>query len=78
MELPSTGATGEPIAVDRDAEAAFSVDESHNPLRIELEPRLRGFLLIVRTGRIVTAHAATLLKGCDINEYRRIHGGSSI
>ena len=33
-----------------------------------------GFLLIVRTGRIVTAHVTSLPKGCDMDEYRRIHG----
>jgi hypothetical protein len=37
-----------------------------------------GFLLIVRTGRIVTAHALTLRRGCDTNEYRRMLGYSSI
>ena len=36
------------------------------------------FLLIVRTGWIVTAHAGTLNEGCDTNEYHRILGVSSI
>ena len=38
--------------------------------------RTRPFLLIVRTGRIVTAH--DLHPGVDMDEYRRIHGVSSI
>jgi hypothetical protein len=37
-----------------------------------------GFLLIVRTDRIVTAHVLTVRDGYDMNEYRRILGGSSI
>ena len=60
------------IAEDRCAEASFAVDEADDPLR-ETWP----FLLIVRTGRIVTAHARTLRKGCDTDEYRRILGVSS-
>jgi hypothetical protein len=39
-----------------------SVDEPHHPLGIELEPRFGSFLLIVRTGRIVTAHAMRAYK----------------
>jgi hypothetical protein len=35
------------------------------------------FLLIVRTGRIVTAHIGTLSRTTDMNEYRRILGVSS-
>jgi hypothetical protein len=35
------------------------------------------FLLIVRTGRIVTAHTGTLSHATDMNEYRRILGVSS-
>lgn len=64
--------------MDRDGEATLPVDEADDPLRFELEPRPYGFLLIVRTGRIFTAHVTTLLMGCDINEYRRILGCSSI
>ena len=37
-----------------------------------------GFLLIVRTDRIVTAHVLTVRDGYDMNEYRRILGCSSI
>jgi hypothetical protein len=40
--------------------------------------RTRSFLLIVRTGRIFTFHISTLKTGCDMNEYRRILGCSSI
>jgi len=54
------------------AEAAVAVGEADDPLR-ETWP----FLLIVRTGRIVTAHVRTLRGGCDENEYRRILGVSS-
>jgi hypothetical protein len=62
----------------RDAEAAFTVYEPNNPLGIEHDLRNGSFLLIVRTGRIFTAHGAILRKGCDMNEYRRILGCSSI
>ena len=61
------------IAEDRRAEASFTVGKADDPLR-ETWP----FLLIVRTGRIVTVHITTLLPGCNANEYRRIHGVSSI
>jgi hypothetical protein len=37
-----------------------------------------SFLLIVRTERIVTTHAQTIKSACDMNEYRRILGVSSI
>ena len=47
--------THEWITMHRDREAAFAVDEADDPLRIELT-LASGFLLIVRTGRIVTAH----------------------
>src|SRR5579862_7045747 len=60
------------IAEDRSAEASFAVDEADDPLR-ETWP----FLLIVRTGRIVTVHVSNLESGCDMNEYRRMLGVSS-
>jgi hypothetical protein len=50
----------------------FAADGADDPLR-ETWP----FLLIVRTGRIVTFHANTLRRGCDTDEYRRILGVSS-
>jgi hypothetical protein len=49
-----------------------AVNEPDDPL-LDAWP----FLLIVRTGRIVTAHTQTLQRGCD-RQYRRIHGVSSI
>jgi hypothetical protein len=41
-----------PILKDRNAEAAFAVDEADDPLR-----KIWPFLLIVRTNRIITIHA---------------------
>lgn len=75
-ELPSPGSTHVRVAVNGDGEASLSIDEAAYPLRVE--EAITGFLLIVRTGRFVTAHARTLLVGCDMNEYRRILGCSSI
>lgn len=49
---------------------AFAIDEAS-------EVCIQPFLLIVRTDRIVTAHAGTLRRRCDMNEYRRILGVSS-
>jgi hypothetical protein len=60
------------IAENRHAEASFAVDEADDPL-CETWP----FLLIVRTGRIITVPATTLRTGCDGGEYRRILGVSS-
>jgi len=50
-----------PIAVDRNAEASFAVYEADDPL-LETWP----FLLIARTGWIVTGHAPTLPGGSDM------------
>jgi hypothetical protein len=61
------------VPKDRNTEAAFAVDEADDPLR-----KTWPFLLIDRTGRIITLHAETLKKGCDMNQYRRILGVSSI
>ncbi len=58
LNLPTETTTVVPE--DRNTEAAFAVDEADDPL-LESWP----FLLIVRTGRIVTAHDTTLKKGCD-------------
>ena len=55
LDLPAEEAPG--IAHDRDRETAFAVDEADDPL---LEPW--PFLLIARTGRVVTGHARTLLE----------------
>ena len=70
LDLPAEEAPG--IAHDRDRETAFAVDEADDPL---LEPW--PFLLIARTGRIVTAHGRTILQGWD-RQYRRMLGVSSI
>ena len=61
------------VPVNRTAETAFSVYEADDPL-LDSWP----FLLIARTGRIVTAHVFTLKRGCDTDEYRRILGVPSI
>lgn len=58
------------VAIDRAAEAALSIDESHDPSWVH-----ESFLLVFRRGpcqtthhRIVTAiHAITLVRGCDRN-----------
>ena len=71
LALPAKG--HHRIALYWAAETAFTVDEADDPL-LESWP----FLLIVRTGRIVTAHVDILLKAYDTNEYRRILGVSSI
>jgi hypothetical protein len=72
LNLPTCAARA--IPKDRNTEAAFAVDEADDPLR-ETWP----FLLIVRTGRIFTIHAHTISSRCNnMNEYRRIHGVSSI
>jgi hypothetical protein len=75
QKLPAVRRTAVPV--DRRGEATFSVDESHDPPRFERKNGL-GFLLIVRTGRIVTNHAITLRLGCHTVSYRRILGCSSI
>jgi hypothetical protein len=62
-----------PVAKDRNTKATFTVDEADDPL---LDPW--PFLLIVRTGRVLTAHDGTLSRTTDMNEYRRILGCSSI
>lgn len=71
LHLPTTAHSL--VSLNRAAEATFSVDEADDPL-LETWP----FLLIVRTGRIFTAHVISLLMRCDTNEYRRILGVSSI
>jgi hypothetical protein len=63
------------MGTDAYAKATFSINESGNVFRSDL--LLRPSLLIVRTGRIVTAHVTTLSTGCDTNEYRRMLGCSS-
>jgi hypothetical protein len=72
------------LSTNRDIEASLSVNESRYPVTQviwdSIQP-VRGtgpFLLIVRTGRIFTTHAGTQTDGCDMGEYRRILGVSSI
>src|SRR5205823_8390317 len=79
MELPPASSSCKSrVAMDGDGKASLPVDEAHDPERIEPSSRPVGFLLIVRTGRIVTAHVRTLRRGCNTDEYRRILGCSSI
>jgi hypothetical protein len=70
LDLPAEEAPM--VAHDRYREAALAVDEADDPL-LESWP----FLLIARTGRIVTAHGRTLQRGWD-RQYRRMLGVSSI
>ena len=56
LDLPAESTTR--IAYHRDREAALTVDEADDPL-LDTWP----FLLIVRTGRIFTAHRRTLGTG---------------
>jgi hypothetical protein len=71
------------LSTDGDIEAPFSIDEPRDVVTYVLgdaiQPRWmrEPFLLIVRTGRIVTAHVGTLSRTTDMNEYRRILGVSS-
>ena len=58
LDLPAEPAAR--VAYYRDRETALAVDEADSPL---LDPW--PFLLIVRTGRILTLHRSTLLKRCD-------------
>ncbi len=72
------------LSTDGDIEASLTIDESGHPVtQVAWDPiqPVRGtgsFLLIVRTGRIFTFHAITKSNGCDMDEYRRILGVSSI
>src|SRR5262249_15630368 len=66
MQLPPARRPSVRVPVDRDREATFSVDEPRHPTRIEIEHRPDGFLLIVRTGWIFTAHGHILSRGCDV------------
>ncbi len=58
-ELPSE--SGARIPLNGNMKRAFSID-------ITCDVGIQPFLLIVRTGRIFTAHAHTLDRGCDTNE----------
>jgi hypothetical protein len=56
LDLPAEPTPG--VSHHRDREAPFAVDEADDPLR-----NTWSFLLIDRTGRIVTAHAGTPYEG---------------
>jgi hypothetical protein len=71
LSLPAQSACR--VAKDRNAETALAVDEADDPLCSKWP-----FLLIVRTGRIITRHVLTLRRASDRNQYRRILGVSSI
>ena len=60
LDLPAESAPDVPH--HRGREATLAVDEADDPL-LETWP----FLLIDRTGRIVTVHVSTLRKVCDRN-----------
>ena len=49
VQLPPARRPSIRVPVDRDGEATFSVNETDDPERIELERDPDGFLLIVRT-----------------------------
>jgi len=78
-ELPTPMPVHHRVSMHRNGETALAIHKSNNPIGIEHDiAKTRSFLLIVRTGRIITFHIGTLNKGCDMNEYRRILGCSSI
>ena len=60
--------------MDAHAEATLPVDEPGDVLRSQ--PASQPSLLIVPTRRIITAHARTLVRDTDMNEYRGMHGMS--
>jgi hypothetical protein len=63
VQLPPACRSCVCVPVYRHRKATLSIDESYDSTRIEIEHRPDGFLLIVRTGRIFTAHALTLRTG---------------
>jgi hypothetical protein len=71
VTLRKTSRSTVALSTDWDVEASLTVDESRDPVTQviwdSIKP-VRGtgpFLLIVRTGRIFTAHATTETNGCD-------------
>jgi hypothetical protein len=71
IPCPLSDKTSVTLSTDWDVEASLAVDESRDPvtqvMRDPIKP-VRGtgpFLLIVRTGRIFTAHATTETNRCD-------------
>ena len=78
LKLPATVPVHLLTTMYRNREAALTIHKSNNPGGFEHQAWNGSFLLIVRTGRIFTAHDATVRDGCDKDEYRRILGCSSI
>ena len=77
LKVPSPGWVGQAHCGGSRLKTAFTIDEAGYPSRIERG--ISGFLLIVRTGRVFTAHVFVIISdGSDINEYRQILGCSSI
>ena len=78
LYVPTIGGFRQVVSVNRHRKASFAVHKPDDPPRIHRYEF--GFLLIVRTGRIVTAHALNIGLAYDgsVGEYRRILGGSSI
>ena len=60
LELPSSVSIHHRTVMHRHTEATFAVHEPNDPVGIEHIVRTGSFLLIVRTGRIFTAHVSTL------------------
>jgi len=77
LELPPSMAAHHRTSMHRHTEAALAIHEPDYPVWIEHIARTCSFLLIVRTGRIFTAHVDIPDCGCDADEYRRILGCSS-
>ena len=78
LKLPTPVSVHHRTAMNRNGEATLTVHKTSDPVGIEHKTRNGSFLLIVRTGWIFTAHAGTLCNRCDVNEYHRILGCSSI
>ncbi len=78
LKLPTPVPVHHRTAMHRNGETTLTVHKTNNPVGIEHKTRNGSFLLIVRTGWIFTAHADTLREGCDMDEYHRILGCSSI
>ncbi len=81
LDLPAQGHPR--VSYERDRETSFPVDEADGPL-LDAWP----FLLIVRTGRVVTAHSHIIPEGCDSGRvpsgytgfpaYSRLHCAGSL
>ena len=78
LELPASVSAHHRTSMNRNREATLTVHKTNNPVGVEHKTWNGSFLLIVRTGWIFTTHDATLETGCDVDEYHRILGCSSI